>query len=398
MMRWVVLLPILFVMACGSDSKKEGTGEDTCLTTLPECPGSTCLGRIVRTCSDDGTKYNYELCFNGLCRDGLCQSAPCTEPEAASCVGPTTKRMCLPTMAAETEIECEAGNVCVAGACVSSTCSANAKACGWKAALVCAADGSGWQNTACGENQYCDPTTFACTDMAPFCVENPGGATCVDLTTAATCDNLGKLTTKGCGGEEVCVDGFCQKKVCGVTYEPTTPDTTGGDDIPMSDISDMGTLELTEVTIDLPPLDIPPLEKPAKAWVTITGGPFMGDKITFTSGKSANYVFKDTDLQVAMAKGMYLMELHFVGIEEGVVGNFNSTEQGSVQLMILFNDGTNEDPEIQWEYQATAYDVTLDVFEAPGGRVSGTFSGTLQSEGGETLELTDGFFDVPRKQ
>ncbi len=217
-MRWVVLLPFLFVLACGSDSKKGGNEEPQCLATLPECPGSECLGRIVRNCNEDGTEFRYELCFAGLCKNGLCQSAPCTEPEASTCVGPTTRRMCLPSMAAETQIECDAGDVCIAGACVSSTCTANTKGCGWKAKLVCAADGSGWKNTPCGDNQYCDPTSFECTDMAPFCLDNPGGATCIDLTTAATCDNLGKLLPTSCSGDQVCVNGFCQGKVCGKTY------------------------------------------------------------------------------------------------------------------------------------------------------------------------------------
>ena len=397
MIRWLVLLPMVFVLACGSDAKKGGN-EDVCLTALPECPASTCLGRVVRNCSEDGTEYQYELCFNGLCKDGLCQAAPCVEPEKSVCVGPTTRRMCVASMAAESEMECEAGTTCVGGACVSSTCKPNSKACGWKAALVCAADGSGWQNTACTETQFCSPTTFDCTDMDPFCVDNPGGAKCTDLQTAGVCNNLGQLVTSACEANQVCVDGFCQGKVCGKTYGTPTDDTTVIPDSVLTDVSDITTLDLQETFVELPPLDIPPLEKPAKAWVTITGGPFGGDKVSFTSGKSANYVIKDTTLQVAMAKGMYLMEVHFVGIEEGVVGAFNSAEPGSVTVEIVFNDGTNEDPEVQWEYPSTAYNVTLDLFEAAGGRVQGTFSGTLTSAGGEVLELTDGYFDVPRKQ
>lgn len=397
MRRFLLLLPVVFAMACGSDDGKK-TEEPLCLTTLPDCPSSTCLGRVVRNCSEDGTEYQYELCFNSMCKNGLCQSAPCFEPDKSECVGPTTRRMCLPTMSAETEVECEAGSICVAGACVPSACSPNAKACGWKATLVCAADGTSWQNTACTENQYCDPDSFACTDMNAFCVDNPGGATCVDLQTAGVCNNLGKLVTSTCTGDQVCVDGFCQEKVCGKSYGSPTEDTTSPDQTQLPDITDTTSIDQADTTVELPPLDIPPLEKPAKAWVTITGGMFSGEKISFTSGKSANYVVKDTDLQIGMAKGMYLLELHFQGIEEGVVGHFTSAEPGSVAVLILFNDGTNEQTEVQWEFQASAYDVTLDAFEAVGGRVQGSFSGTLQSEGGEVLELTDGYFDVPRKQ
>ena len=81
------------------------------------------------------------------------------------------------------------------------------------------------------------------------------------------------------------------------------------------------------------------------------------------------------------------------------MGSFSSDEPGSVTPWIWFNDGTTDQNEVQWKYEAVTYQLTLDQFDQPGGRVIGTFSGTLEDvTGGPPIELTDGFFDVPRKQ
>jgi hypothetical protein len=216
------------------------------------------------------------------------------------------------------------------------------------------------------------------------------------------CDVAGGLVVTSCQENEACVDGLCQPRVCGVTYS----DGPGADAAGSDGISDAGTLtdlslpEIGEmVTLDLPPKDIPPLEKPAKATVTITGGAFDNEEVKFTSSKQALYIVKESDLQVGMAKGALMLELHFQGIEEGVVGNFTSEEPGSVTVWIWLNDGTTDQTQIQWKYQSTAFDVTLDQFDPPGGRVIGTFSGSLEDiTGGAPLELTNGQFDVPRKQ
>ncbi len=397
MVRSLVVMVFVGLAACGSDSKNNtGTG-DACVEMLPGCPGSLCLGAIERGCSDDGTEYRYSLCYPGTCNNGRCQLSGCSmEPGEGKCVGPTTRRTCTPNMAGETEKECDSGTTCVAGECVAASCSVGKTECGWRSVLACV-EGGTWQATACADGEYCDPDTKACAAMNPLCIADPGSAACVDSATAGTCDNLGRLATQTCSDSEVCVDGFCQPKVCGVVYG-NEPDMVSVDDTTLADAGDIVQGDSFEVAPDLTPIDIPPLEKPAKAWVSIMGGLFAGEKVTFTSGKSANYVIKDSDLQIAMAKGMYMLELHFVGIEENVVGHYTSEEPGSVTVMILFNDGTHDQTVTQWKYQTKTFDVTLDAFEAVGGRVQGSFSGTLQTEdGSETLELTDGYFDVPRK-
>jgi len=401
------ILAGLFV-ACsgGGDDKQNGNGNGgngECVEALPGCEAPVCVGNYVRSCTEDGLHYEYNLCYGQTCKNGLCQPAACTEPGKAECTGPTSYDLCLVSMTQMATKECAEGTTCFGGGCVALACTAGQKECGWQTVLTCKADGTGWDVAECGADQLCDPVSKACVDIDPFCLENPLGAKCQDLEVALQCEPTGRIVPLDCGKNEVCVDGFCQPKACGVTYDGGAPvnDVVVGDNgTPVDDIFDLASPEVEEmVTIDLPPKDIPPLEKPAKAWVTITGGNFDGQKMTFTSGKNANYVFKDKDLQISMAKGQHLLELHFQGIEEGVVGSFSSDEPGSVAVAILFNDGTTDQTQIQWKYTSVAFSAVLDQFDPPGGRAIGTFSGTLEDgTGGPSLELTDGFFDVPRKE
>lgn len=155
--------------------------------------------------------------------------------------------------------------------------------------------------------------------------------------------------------------------------------------------------EVYSLEISLP--DVPPLDKSPKALVTIEGGEFNGYELQFTSAKSASFLTGKQELFITMAKGEYYLEVHLSGIEEGVVGAFASDEPGSVTAWIWFNDGTTDQGEIPWKYESLSYQMTLDQFEQPGGWVKGTFSGTLQDlTGGPSLLLSNGFFDVPRKE
>ncbi|MBM4352582.1 MAG: hypothetical protein FJ109_02120 [Deltaproteobacteria bacterium] len=395
------------LLACSGGGNEEENGNGNggngdCVEKLAGCEAPVCIGNYVRSCTEDGLHYVYNLCYGQTCKNGLCQPAACTEPGKTTCTGPTTYDQCLVSMTQMASKECAAGSMCIVGGCVASECKAGSKECGWQTVLTCKDDGKGWGVQECGADQLCDPIAKACVDIDPFCMDSPLGARCQDLAVKLQCEASGRLTPAECPKKEVCVDGFCQPKACGVTYSGGPGSDVVEDDgrTPGDDILDVFGFETEEtVLIDLPPKDIPPLEKPAKCWVTITGGNFDGQKMTFTAGKNANYVFKDKDLQISMAKGQHLLEVHFQGIEEGVVGSFSSDEPGSVAVMILFNDGTTDQTQIQWKYTSTAYSAVLDQFDPPGGRAIGTFAATLQDgTGGPALELTDGFFDVPRKE
>jgi hypothetical protein len=386
----------------GNGEKGDGGGNESCQAALPECETSVCVGNYSRKCSDDQKHYRYELCSEQwTCKDGECVTAACSVPGERECSGNTEYTLCLEDLSLLTPKSCEDGTVCKAGACVPQQCEDGKKACGFKAVLTCSG-GTAWTAAKCEDNQYCDDKTAACADMESFCVENPLGARCASLHAALQCTAQGTFKETACKGDDVCVEGFCQPRACDVTYtEPAGPD--GSQPLPDAGGPDLFLPEVVETTtIDLPQKKDAPLEKPAKAWVTITGGDFPGEQIKFKSAKQAKYVFKDKDLQVSMALGAYMMEVHFVGIEEGMVGHWSSEEPGAVQLMILFNDGTHDQAVVQWKYSSISYDATLDQFDAPGGRAIGSFSGVLEVApevgGGEPLTLTEGYFDVPRDE
>jgi len=406
-MKKMILFSVIALMfaACGSGGEEdEGPNgpEGGCEETLPGCETNICANNYERSCSEDKLHYEYNLCYQQMCSNGVCVPAGCLEPDKRTCVSNSEYELCLPNMSFTTNKDCSEGQICKEGACVDEACTNGNVECGWKAVLTCD-DGQNWKAEACGEKQYCDPKTGSCRDMEPFCVDNQLGATCGDLDTSLICLPNGSFQEEKCGSKEVCAEGFCQPRACTVEY---TAPVTGEDvveqpkDIVIKDTTDPRIEET--VTIDLPPKDIPPLEKKPKAWVTIDGGEFNMEKVEFKSTKEANYVFKDKDLQVSMAKGQLLLEIHFQGIEEGVVGSFSSAEPGSVTVGILFNDGTTDQEIVQWKYVSGSYSATLDQFDPPGGRAIGTFSGVLDQHPnageGPPLTLTDGEFDVPRKE
>ena len=399
---FLLALGLIFVVNSACSSSSGGEEEATCVEALTECEVPVCAGNSVRSCSQDGLHYDYEPCYPRSCRDGSCVASSCTTPGERSCepAMPNKVTICLDSMAQVTAQSCNTGSSCLRGACVTESCTAGETQCGWKSVLTCNATGDGFDAADCEAGQYCDEATQACADSNAFCVANPLGNLCQDLNTSARCDIHNALVNEACGLNEVCVDGFCQATVCGIDYTAQPEEDIVVDIVDVvEDIADD-----IDTGPELPDLDLPPLQKPAKAWITVSGGPFEGEKIEFTSAKQGLYIVDDADLQITMVKSPYQVEVHFVGIMEKMVGNYNSEEPGDIQVAILFNDGTQDPTAVQWKYASISYDATLQQFEDVGGRVIGTFSGTLEeqvAEGAEptgvTIEITDGYFDVPRK-
>ncbi len=402
MRKFLILLALLIFAGCSSSGGDENNGEngdENCVETLPDCDTSVCVGNYVRSCSEDGKQYEYDLCFNQTCKNGVCTDAACLEPGKRECKTASEYDLCLPNMAMLTTKECAEGTKCASGACVPETCNAGDLACGWKALLTCGDDGA-WSKADCADGEYCDESAKGCTPVDSFCTANPLGAYCQDLEYSLQCDEFGKLQQVKCDKEEFCVGGFCQAEACNITYQGTSgPDATGGPDVaPLVDVIDNTIEELINIDMADPP-EAPPLEKAPKAVITLNGGEFEMWELKFSSAMQANYVYKDEALQISMASGLFLMEVHFQGIEEGVVGSFSSEEPGSVNVLMLFNDGTTDQEEVQWKWSSISFNATLDQFEGPGGWIHGTFSGTLeQAGGGPPVDVLNGFFDVPRKE
>jgi len=401
-----VLIAVVALSACGGGSGGGDDGGDgACVEKLPGCDAGepVCYGQYVRTCNSDGDGYLYEYCFQQVCNNGACAAAACVEPGKATCVDVSSGTMCKEDLSVQMPFDCDDGTTCAGGECFAVPCTAGDIHCAPERGFVtCTEDGAAWAFTACAAGEYCDlAASNYCVPMHPECVSNPLGRFCEDLATAKVCTPEGRAVSEACGAKEVCVEGFCQQKACGVVYEPTSGEDTVRvyDTVRVDDVTD----DASDAFIpppDTPQPDIPPLEPLAKAEVSFNGGDFAHEEVEFTSNKTANYIHAEKTLQVKMAKGTYILEVQLLNIEEGVVGNFSSADPGSVTAVFLFNDGSELQGEMQWRYISSEYDVTLEEFgPANEGRAKGTFSGVLQDQlGGDPVSLSDGYFDVPRKE
>ena len=407
-MTWIaVLVALVTLPACsgGGGDGDGGGGDGTCVETLPGCDTGepTCEGQYVRTCNADGTAYAYEYCYLQICKNGACATANCVNPGKATCSDVSSGTKCWEDLSNQAPFNCGDGTTCAGGECFALPCTAGKIQCAPEGGFVtCTPDGTAWAFTACAAGEYCDlAAANNCVPMHPQCVLNPLGRFCEDRAVAKVCAPEGRAITEACGDTEVCVEGFCQKKACGVAYEPIGgDDTTTPDDVVTTGDVDMDADDAFVPPPDTPAPDIPPLEPPTKAWVSLNGGDFAHEEVKFTSNKTANYIHADKTLQVKMAKGSYILEIQIQNIEEGVVGNFSSADPGSVTAVYLFNDGSELQGEMQWRYVSAEYDVTLEEFgPANEGRVKGTFSGQLQDQlGGDPVNLSEGYFDVQRKE
>jgi hypothetical protein len=209
--------------------------------------------------------------------------------------------------------------------------------------------------------------------------------------TAQNCNAEGTAYVETeCADDEACVEatGTCEKTLCS---PPAGTDGTDGTDTPDAGSTDGadGTegATTTEDTYEPPPLE--PLDT---AIVNVNG-----EKIVFSSNKGANYVVADQDLRITMDKGQTKIEISISPIEEFDVGVFASTEASDVNVTIFYHDGSPLSGMAQFRFQSVDYFLDLESFQAKGGRVKGTFSGTFTEDGGaSTIPFEGGTFDVKR--
>jgi hypothetical protein len=115
---------------------------------------------------------------------------------------------------------------------------------------------------------------------------------------------------------------------------------------------------------------------------------------------SANLISLEGMLQISGNRGVDKIEIQIKPIEEFQTGTFTHINQEAAEAVVLYNDGSNDQSQVQWRYQAVAYEIVLDQFGDVGGRVSGTFSAELADvvEEGKMIYVLDGEFDVKRGQ
>ena len=372
--------------ACGSD---EDSSAPACVATICESGELTCFDNIAAECSTDGKQWLATDCgAEKGCVDGACIDRD------ARCVGATNQSFCVEgnvrslIQCSENGTSANSGNCdlsCAGGACQEAPCEAGTTVCGFRSVAVCQENGVSWTHIACASDEIC--TDGEC--VKETCVPLTRG--CKDETTTQHCNALGSgYVETECEEDEECVEatGRCEKRLCSPPNVLDTLDEVDGMDDPDAggaDATDGGSAE--EDTYEPPPLE--PLDT---AFVNVNG-----DKISFTSNKGANYVVADQDLRITMDKGQTKIEISISPIEEFDVGVFSSTEASDVNVRIFFHDGSPLQGMAQFRYQSVDYLLDLDTFQAKGGRVKGTFSGTFTEDGGATtIPFEGGEFDVKR--
>ena len=413
--KWggVAIVAALLTLGCDSE---ETASTPACVQTLCTAGSTTCLGNAAATCSADGTSYTVTECgSNQQCLAGACEARQCPFVGQQKCKDGATLQVCSDD-GKLTEETCGDDTQCKGGACRPIECTASSVECGFREFATCASNGNGWDTTACNGNEICE--NGAC--VAETCT--PEARRCKDETTAETCNLNGTgWVETACGEGEECSSTYnaCVPKICETASTDST-DTAGTDMTDMTDMTEMtdGTDPNEEICCQLPNQKLvdltrmacgdadgsvigpvsdcpepPPLEMKPIGEVTING-----EKIEFTSNKSATYVAADQDLRISMDKGQQKVEISISPIEEFDFGVFKSSEASETNVVIFYHDGSELVGMAQFRYQSVDYEVSLEKFEGKGGRVVGTFSGTFTDDGGATtIPFVEGKFDVPRQ-
>lgn len=380
--RLLALVVISALGACSSDGETTPTGP-TYAEFLCQSGEVKCIGNAVATCGADQLSWSLNQCGATLrcATDGTCAARECTFPGQSKCKDYKTVNSCNELGTVLKATPCEGGTTCAAGTCLPAGCTEGETRCGWRAVAKCNASGT-WSEVACDPDQICQDG--AC--VAQACL--PETTSCKDDMTALTCrlDASGYDET-GCGESQQCYDAYGSCEVLLLNPPTDTPDagsTDTGVDAGETGEEDAPPPVDTGPKAELEPLDLAELV-------------VDGEKIVFSSNKSATYVEKDSDLRITMDKGLVKIEISLKPVEEFDVGLFSSATASDIEVVIFFHDGSELTGGAQYRYVSVDYEVELIKFQAKGGRVKGTFSGTFTDDGGlTTIPFTNGQFDVKR--
>lgn len=405
-----VAFGLLVILAAGCAS------DDPPAEAPKECkvcsPGArTCVGATSVLCADDGRSATAEPCLAGQVCDaatGACAASSCPAPGARECAGADLSVCKGANMVTE---PCPTDTACVSGACVPATCADGDTACGFGVVLTCA--GGAWtEGTKCGAGEVCSaPATGAacvaqkCDPGAPICADADGDGT---FETALSCALDGSGPVLGDAVDCAKLSGTCDQGLCTCAGTGGGADAggIGGPDGAIADAgSDAGPTEDVAEDVFVPQPDVPVLQKPDKASATLNG-----EQVDFDSLGVANWIAQAGEdgpsefgiLQIKLAAGTRTMEIQIAPTTVGWTGSINSDAGGDIVGFIGYNDATV--PGADFTHGAGTYpkgtfpgswDITIEENGGFGGRVSGTFFGTLSHvAGGSNLEVLEGTFDV----
>ena len=191
------------------------------------------------------------------------------------------------------------------------------------------------------------------------------------------------LAAAPCAGNEVCQDGHCRVKVCGIDDQPT-PDVLADTGAGADDAGPTG-----------PEVAPPPLEKVSKISFDLNGIPQ-----SFDLNARADFIGSTNTLKISAGAGSRKVEINIGPLEPAVVGAFNDTDTSEIVVTVCYFDGVTEtqapDCTVGFSHSSIGYSVELTEHQNPG-RVIGTFSSELQNAASEPAEITNGVFDVQHK-
>lgn len=385
------LVALTALAACGED---EPAPPPECVDSICEAGESKCLGNTRATCAADGKSWNYEFCGQsaGYCSNGACQPRVCNTLLGGLCTDDTSLSQCNEAGSAQSNVSCDEGNVCRGGGCVPEACAEGETRCSDPYHALSCVSGL-WNVTDCVAGEVCVEEGGAAACQAPPC--DADSARCVSDDageSSVVCDSTGRTeTVTPCASNEVCKGGFCVEKVCGVD-DGGDPDATGGGDGGTPDAGgDQGPPDVEEDVF------IPPLEKVSKIEFMLGG-----IKQTFDLNARADYIATDQNLKIQAGGGARKLEINLAPIEPFTVGQFTDTDSSDTVVIACYYDGgVNVIPEGSgncggFSHVSSLYDVTLDEYN-PQGRVIGSFTVTLENQLGETVQISEGVFDVAHK-
>lgn len=387
MSTWLLALAGLLAIGC----KEEEAAAPTCVESACDAGKKACLGHGVASCSSDGKSYTYQACSAAeYCDENVCRPLACSFAGQTRCKDTRTLETCSADGTALDSTTCvENTETCKADACRPLPCKPGEVVCGFRSFATCEPDGTAWSTTACSDTEIC--IDGACTPQT--C--QPNLVKCKDGTTLTKCNADGTAWVDTvCPANQTCDSESlsCLPAVC------TSPGTDGSDgadglaDVIVSDVE-----EDISVEPDIKPIGDIGLKPKEVAKVTV-GGELVEFKSSLGAFLVAAAGNTPQTLLITMTSGLKKLEIRFEAIEEFQTGQFKDTEESEVSVRITYNDGTPLPPGADFHYQSVTYDAVLEDFQAKGGRVKGTFSGTITNDGGATtVPLEAGEFDIERE-
>lgn len=359
----VALLASPGLGGCGGDDG------DPCVERLCDAAthGAVCVGHAVQTCAPDGRSFLYAACgAQQRCEAGACVARACTTLGEASCLSPTSAQRCRDDGSGFDTIPCGDEAVCKDGACVPSTCAGSGDRCTNNGFVSCKS--AAWVQENCPVGQLCELGGSGAGRCVPkACV--PEARRC-DGDSVRICDARGGVETAlACAEGETCVQGFCQRPVCGAdTPDPDAADTSE-------------TFDTAETS-----------EPNSEILFTLSGA-------ATTLGQSAFATFDagDRQLTVKASQSFRRLELRFAPANQTVSGVFSSEVFNPVKVLVCWDGGETpasfDDCE-GFTHRSVAYEVTVTRNDGPGGRFEATFTATLEDENTDTIQLQSGQINV----